>query len=313
MRKLFVGLYFVPLFALGEDVGVKCVSIEDPDQRHKCFDDAYQVEAKPAKKQPEARKEIEFLLNDEGKVDSFGAIKMGSKAATFSADHTDGQSYASVKMGVVGVFRATHSGWQPFLGASWIRDAASKSPKDIRDVSVGALNSLWEPDGISWTILAAPRLIRRTDIFGHTSSTIVQLHGNIINPDWIGSESDPSKPYSFIPQVGLQLENKASSKVDNGGWRGMYAGLLFGTKLSKDYPLSASIQYQYYRDVQVPDGNSMRSDGYAKFQLSYELGKDDKSAHFHPSIILSREVGIDPLTGVNQTNTTKLSLGIKVD
>lgn len=319
MKTIVAAIVLTPALTWAADEYKECFDIKDAKDRVSCYDKALGNpkfdENVPAENQPKPKPDVQFYVNDEGKVDTFAGVKMGSKAATLSADHTDGQSYASAKIGVIAIFRPiSDAGWQPFAGAAWVRDAASKNPKDVRDLSLGIVGAIGAQRSVG--VIATPRILRRTDIFGHTSSSIVQLHGNILVNDWLTEpEAKGKNLYSLIPQVGLQLENRASSKVDNGGWRGSYVGLLFDAKLNSISPqLGASVQYQFYRDFKVPTGNARRSDGYANFQISYDFtNPDDKSIHFRPSIVLSRQVGVDPISGVNQTNTTKLSLGLKVD
>jgi hypothetical protein len=198
--------------------------------------------------------------------------------------------------------------------AAWTRDSPPKNPKDIRDFSIGLNGSLWNIKEPRWTIDLTPRLIRRINIVEHSQSNIAQLHGDVIILPIASAVKSLDNTYQFIPQFGVLNENRINSKNDAGVWRGGYTGFQSTVFLNGIRPrLSLKIQYQYFWDFAAPSGNVRRSDGYGKIALSYDLvDPDDKSLQVYPSISLAREVGINPVSGINQVNTTKLIIGFKI-
>ncbi|PLY57866.1 hypothetical protein HBH1_03896 [Herbaspirillum sp. BH-1] len=323
-RLLLLGILGVPPCAFAEPDIDKCLASSDDKAKQKeCifreFDYKPQAQKIPAEdKKPPAAAEpaplFSFSLNDDATISNSGDATLGTKAGTITATQTDGAAYGAVKLGAV--LMANIEGaetWQPFAAAAWTRDSPAKNPKDVRDFSIGLNGALWNMAGRSWTIDLTPRLIRRIDIVGHSRSNILQLHGDIIST-YAGTVKNGDNSYSLIPQFGVLNENRINEKSDSGVWRGGYVGFLSTALLNGILPrLSFKAQYQYFRDFTAPAGNSRRSDGYGKVSLNYDfVDPDNKALNVYPSVGLAREVGIDPVLGVNQVNTTKLTIGFKI-
>lgn len=299
-----------------------CLELEKGEARLACYDKQAGYRPKEAPK-PEDRPAIKWKVRDSGTVSPIGFADVGTKPGLFQIGRTDGEDFTKAKVAVVGVVRAINQpdgfldGWEPFFGASWDRDTAAKTPKDLRQVLVGISGQIGTPGPTGISTFPTLRLGYKDNLKVHTSGAFVNVHFDIIYLPWVNTpELDGKNSWALVPYVGVYSSavHASPATVQDGTYLGSYAGAKLEVKLGAIVDrLSLTAQGQYYRDASAPGDLGKRTLRFATVGLTYDLVDPKAKRGWVPSLSLSWQRGTEPVTGEGPGRATVLGFGVKFD
>jgi len=198
--------------------------------------------------------DTKFKIRQSGDYTTFGEEDFVDKPGLLTVQRSDGQNSTTAKLAVIAAFPAIGSlGWQPFASSSWNRDTSGSKPKDIRDLNIGVMGSLWDVLPSGWTLFPTLRATHRSDRFDTSDSNGLALNVNVVVLNWVSS------PIYVVPQFGYLAEKRNGGGTDEGTWRSAYVGVDAAAKLDGFVPrLALSVGYQRFVDEAVPSGSSKR-------------------------------------------------------
>lgn len=257
----------------------------------------------------ELNRTVRWVVRDTASsITSFTGSKLGEKGASLSVVRDAGRDATQAKLALFGVFEEQFGGrFQPFVGAAWLRDGATSPKKDIRQLTAGAVGTLFQTDGAgdeAVTIFHALQLSRRYDGYGSTDGTVGRLQLDLSYAPL--SSGTLLGGLAVLPHVAALWQRRTDGGVERGNWRSMYAGV----QLEKPFALGnqrfkvSAVARKLY-DTSVPDGNLERRLRYANLSLDYYFyDPDNKSAPLQPSLFITKERGTDFLEYGKSTNKT---------
>lgn len=293
-----------------------CLDVQPEKEQLACF--VQEAQEKKRKAAEEAAKNqpqpVQFTLqvrDTSTSVADFRGFELGQKGGSISTERDHGEDTTNAKIAVFGKFPARFGGRiQPFVGASWLRKGAQSTRSDIRDFTIGSVGPLWESSGEGsqlFSLLTTLQLTHREDRFGTSEGNLARAQFDLV---WVPLASGRLLGgVSLVPHIGLLAHRRTGGGIDDGTWASAYAGVALGKSFGR---FQTTLLGRRLHDANTPSGNGKRRDHYASLSFDYYFfDPENKKAPFQPSVFITREVGNDFLTGVDNANKTTGGLRVK--
>lgn len=308
-----------------------CIPLKDVVARLACFDEvaAREVQQKEKARDAELQEKreqleqtVDWRIRDSATVSPAGLADLGTKPALFNLGRSGGSTFSVVRAAAYGVLQPINQPgglfdtWQPFFGAGWTRDTTGKVEKDLRQATIGITGNVVDAGPQDTAVIATMRLGVRDEVKSHTRDAFLNLHADILHLPWLVSDQTEATSNLFVvPFLGLLSESsKTSTPAITSSVRrsAIYGGLKAEYQLFRAVPmLSGTASVQWFRDVHVSSDGDKRKPRFFEIGVTYHLVDPKTKRGWLPSVTLTRQSGLNPVTGLGPGAKTTLGLGVR--